>query len=91
MASSPVSATSIPENVAAARRQVMTSDFFALCYLMLANLAYASENNGQAAVKQITDKLPTLPVPQGQVAGSWRLAWGPCVKEIDNSNLMYAA
>jgi lipase (class 3) len=91
MASSPALVPSIPDNVAAARRQVMTSDFFALCYLMLANLAYASENSAGAAVKQIIAKLPTLPVPQAQVAGQWRLAWGPCVKEIDNSNLMYAA
>ena len=91
MASSSGAAPGIPANVTAARKQVMTSDFFALCYLMLCNLAYAAEDSAQAAVKQITDRLPTMPVPNGKVAGKWSLSWGPCVKADDNSNLMYGA
>src|SRR5579883_3093154 len=83
-------APAIPTNVNAARQQVQTSDFFALCYLMLCQLAYADEDNGQKAVQQIIDQLPTLPVPQGQVTGQWSLAWGPVVSP-ENSNLMYAA
>lgn len=90
MASAPVLSPSVPDNVAAARKQVQTSDFFALCYLMLCQLAYADEDNGQKAVQQITNLLPTMPVPQGGVQGKWSLAWGPRATS-DNSNLMYAA
>jgi triacylglycerol lipase len=91
MASTPVPAIAVPANVAAARQQVQTSDFFALCYLMLANLAYADEDNAQKAIQQITNLLPTMPVPQATVAGKWRLAWGPQAVLNDNSNLMYGA
>ncbi len=79
-----------PGDVASARKQVETSNFFALCYLMLSNLAYTTGNSGQEAVQQITRLLPTMPVPQGTVQGRWNLAWGPQVSH-DNSNLMYAA
>jgi hypothetical protein len=90
MASTPATALSVPDNVAAARKQVLTSDFFALCYLMLCQLAYADEDNGQKAVQQIINLLPTMPVPQGTVQGKWSLSWGPQVTP-DNSNLMYGA
>ena len=80
----------VPDNVKAARQQVQTSDFFALCYLMLCQLAYATENSAPKAVQQIIDLLPTMPVPAGTVAGRWSLGWGP-VASADNSNLMYAA
>jgi hypothetical protein len=80
----------VPDNVKAVRQQVQTSNFFALCYLMLCQLAYTDEDNAQKAVQQITDLLPTMPVPQAQVTGKWSLAWGP-VASADNSNLMYAA
>ncbi|HET7442961.1 MAG TPA: lipase family protein [Terriglobales bacterium] len=73
-----------------ARQRVATSNFFALCYLMLCNLAYADENDGQKAVQQITQSLPDMPVPDGTVQGKWHLGWGPQVTQ-DNSNLMYAA
>lgn len=89
MASTPVTAQAVPDNVAAARLQVQT-DFYALCYLMLCNLAYAAEDNGQKAVQQIVNLLPTMPVPNGPVQGQWRLSWGPQVTG-DNSNLMYGA
>src|ERR1700756_4827583 len=78
------------DDLEAARQRVLTNDFFALCYLMLCNLAYAEENDGQKAVQQITQSLPTMPVPTGTVLGKWSLGWGPQVKG-DNSNLMYAA
>lgn len=91
MASTPVPAAAVPANVAAARKQVQTSDFFALCYLMLANLAYADEDSAQQAIQQITHLLPTMPVPQGNVAGKWDLSWGPQAVMNDNSNLMYGA
>lgn len=80
----------IPDNVKAARQQVQTSDFFALCYLMLCQLAYADEDNAPKAVQQIIDLLPNMPVPQGQVTGKWSLGWGP-MASADNSNLLYAA
>lgn len=80
----------VPDNVKAARQQVQTSDFFALCYLMLCQLAYANENSAAKAVQQIINLLPTMPVPAGTVAGRWNLGWGP-VASADNSNLMYAA
>ena len=88
--STPAVAHVVPDNVNAARQQVKTSDFFALCYLMLCNLAYTDEDSAQTAVQQITKLLPTMPVPQGQVTGQWSLGWGP-VASGDNSNLMYAA
>lgn len=72
------------------RQQVLTSDFFALCYLMLCNLAYAGENDGQKAIQQIAQSLSTMPVPTETLPGTWRLGWGPQVKP-DNSNLMYVA
>lgn len=78
------------ETLDAARQRVLTSDFFALCYLMLCNLAYADENDGQKAVQQITQSLPDMPVPDGTVPGKWKLGWGPQVTS-DNSNLMYTA
>lgn len=86
-------ALEIPDNVKAARLQVQTSDFFALCYLMLCQLSYAAEDNGPEAVKQIRTQLPKMPVPtQGPVQGQWRLAWGPQIpNDGSNSNLMYAA
>jgi len=87
---SPVTARIIPDDVAAARKLVQTTDFFALSYLMLCNLAYAKEDNGQQAVQQIMQLLPNLPVPQGTVKGQWSLSWGPQVTN-DNSNLMYGA
>src|SRR5215831_6280194 len=90
MSATPAIVPTVPDNVKAARQQVQTSDFFALCYLMLSNLAYAGENSAQRAVQQIIDLLPTMPVPQGQVTGQWSLGWGP-VASGDNSNLMYAA
>lgn len=80
----------VPDNVKAARQQVQTSDFFALCYLMLCQLAYADENSAQKAVQQIIAQLPKMPVPQGKVTGKWSLGWGP-VASSDNSNLLYAA
>lgn len=91
MASTPVPALSVPANVASARKQVQTSDFFGLCYLMLANLAYADEDSAQKAIQQITNLLPTMPVPQAAVSGKWNLAWGPEAVMNDNSNLMYGA
>jgi hypothetical protein len=75
-----------------AREKVRTSDFFALCYLMLCQLSYADENDGQKAVQQIKTLLPIMPVPQGTVAGQWQLGWGPQVPANgSNSNLLYAA
>lgn len=80
----------VPDQIKAARQQVQTSDFFALCYLMLCQLAYADEDNATKAVQQIINLLPTMPVPGGTVPGKWSLGWGP-VASPDNSNLMYAA
>jgi triacylglycerol lipase len=92
MAANPVPAPAVPANVAAARLQVQTTDFYALCYLLLCNLAYANEDNAQKAIQQITDLLPTMPVPQppAPVQGRWTLNWGPEATG-DNSNLMYGA
>jgi hypothetical protein len=89
---STTTALAIPANVAAAREQVRTSDFYALCYLMLCNLAYADEDQAQAAVQQIINELPGMPVPDGPVQGKWSLSWGPeTPSDGSNSNLMYAA
>lgn len=90
MGSIPVTTPSSSDSLETARQRVVTSDFFGLCYLMLCNLAYAAENDGQKAVQQIKQSLPTMPVPDGTVTGKWSLGWGPQVT-VDNSNLMYAA
>src|SRR5690348_11415619 len=74
-----------------ARNKVRTTNFFALCYLMLCQLSYANENDGPTAVDQIIKLLPTMPAPKNApVAGEWRRGWGPVVNK-ENSNLMYAA
>ena len=80
----------VPPNVAAARQKVQTTDFYALCHLMLCQLAYADEGSGQGAVNQIPKLLPTMPVPQADANAQWSLNWGPAVTP-DNSNLMYGA
>jgi triacylglycerol lipase len=86
------SAPAPAQDINNARHQAMTSDFFALCYLMLCQLGYADENSGDKAVTQIKTLLPTMPVPSGTVAGKWQLGWGPRVpQDNSNSNLMYAA
>lgn len=90
MAPIPAIALSDSDNLEIARQRVLASDFFGLCYLMLCNLAYADENDGQKAVQQIKQSLPNMPVPTGTVPGKWRLGWGPQVS-ADNGNLMYAA
>ena len=79
-----------PGTIDDAREKVRSSNFFALCYLMLCQLSYVGEDNGPKAVKQIKDDLPKMPVPQGTVQGQWRIGWGPVVSD-NNSNLMYAA
>jgi triacylglycerol lipase len=88
--STPAIAPIVPDHVKAARQQVQTSDFFALCYLMLCQLAYTDEDSAQKAVQQIIQLLPTMPVPQEHATGKWSLGWGP-VASSNNSNLMYAA
>lgn len=80
----------VPDKVAAARKQVHTSDFFALCFLMLSQLAYADANSAASDVQQITNLLSTMPVPQAVVQGMWIPGWGPHTNP-ENSNLMYAA
>lgn len=80
-----------PSPIDEARNKVRSSNFFALCYLMLCQLSYATENDGPTAVKQIRDSLPNMPAPKdAPVTGKWRLGWGPMVDKT-NSNLMYAA
>jgi hypothetical protein len=80
----------VSDKVRAARQQVETTDFFALCYLMLCQLAYTNEGSGPGAVTQIRTLLSTMPLPSETVAGQWKLGWGPVVSG-NNSNLMYAA
>lgn len=88
----PAIATVIPADVQDARQKVLTTDFFGLCYLMLANLAYTAGNNGRQPKDEIKRLLPTMPFPQGTVQGRWSMAWGPQVpSDGSDSNLMYAA
>lgn len=91
---SPATAPSVPVSIDDVREKVRSSDFFALCYLMLCQLGYTNENDGPTAIDQITRLLPTMPVPDGTLKdkGQWRLGWGPVVpSDNSNSNLMYAA
>jgi pimeloyl-ACP methyl ester carboxylesterase len=86
--SSPAAALGVQD----ARQKVLTTDFFALCYLMLSNLAYTAGNDATQAIDQIKRLLPAMPFPQGTVKGEWSVAWGPQVpSDGSNSNLMYAA
>jgi hypothetical protein len=80
-----------PSPIDEAREKVRTSNFFALCYLMLCQLSYANENKREKAIDQITKLLPTMPAPRNApVDGRWALGWGPEATD-NNSNLMYAA
>lgn len=79
-----------PSPIDDARAKVRSSNFFALCYLMLCQLSYVGEDKRQTALDRIKRDLPNMPVPNGTVRGEWRLGWGPAASQ-DNSNLMYAA
>jgi hypothetical protein len=94
MASAP-----IPTTVQQAREMVATSDYYAMCHLMLASYAYAGANTAANAVASIvetfganalnesTNAVPTNPnLPNC----AWQIQWGPFAW-ADNSNLMYAA
>src|SRR5579864_4562798 len=81
-----------PASIDDARDKVRSSNFFALCYLMLCQLGYTDSNDGPTAIQQIKKLLPAMPVPANTVQGKWRIGWGPVVPDDDsNSNLMYAA
>src|SRR5580658_3999471 len=81
---------------AAAARKAVSTPFYGLVYLALADLAYTDENHAcipkvVADLQNAVAGLPPLPGPAGsEVAGSWQVTWGP-VYNVDYSNLMYAA
>lgn len=84
----------VPANVAAARQQVITTDYYALGYLALCIASYDDEADSPDDIVQgIQKKVPALG-QIGDVPGRWTLDWGPAVTMnplSKNANLLFAA
>ncbi len=84
----------VPANVAAARQQVITTDYYALGYLALCMVGYLQEGAEPAVIEAaIAKEIPNLG-QIGDVPGTWTLDWGPAITTSLLSwraNLMYAA
>jgi lipase (class 3) len=83
-----------PANVAAARKQAITTDYYALGYLALCAAAYSDEAASpgaiDAAIAANVSKLGQI----GNVPGTWTLDWGPAITASPLSwkaNLLFAA
>lgn len=90
--------TTLSPAAQAAQQQVLTSPYYALVYLALADIAYTDEGKSQIGnvgvdLPNNVKALPALPDAsdaQSGVSGSWQVEWGPAVTP-DDSNLMYVA
>lgn len=84
----------IPANVAAARQQAITTDYYALGYLALCMVAYLDEGAEPGVIEAaIAKEVPSLG-QIGGVPGTWTLDWGPAITTnllSWRANLMYAA
>lgn len=75
--------------VAAARNQVLSSDYYALGYLNLATAAYTFEGESSSAI--YTALRQTVPTIGGYPDnGSFQVEWGPGISSND-ANLIYVA
>lgn len=84
----------VPSNVAAARQQVITTDYYALGYLALCVASYADESGSpekiEAAVAADVPRIGQI----GDVPGTWTLDWGPAITTNRwswKANLLFAA
>jgi hypothetical protein len=86
--------TDVPANVAAARQQVIGSDYYALGYLALCIASYSDAGESADKIKAaIAANVPTIG-QIGDVPGTWTLDWGPAITTSILSwkaNLMFAA
>lgn len=79
------------DSLQAARQQVLTTDTFALGYLMLCDVTYMKESSAAKSIADIEEVFSNGSVPTYvDYPGTWNLEWGPYASS-DNSNLMYAA
>lgn len=84
-------------------REALRTTYYALVHLSLANLAYASENDGKSVVSAVTailadpNKLPPLPAPPDAdnrgaaplpIDGYWKLDWGGDIGDNTNGVLI---
>lgn len=84
----------VPANVAAARQQAITTDYYALGYLALCVASYADESGSPEKIEAAV----AADVPQigqiGDVPGTWTLDWGPAITThllSWKANLLFAA
>jgi hypothetical protein len=86
---------SVPANVAAARQQAITTDYYALGHLALCVASYADggaffPDKIKKAITQYVPKIGTI----GKVPGNWTLDWGPAITANLlhwKANLLFAA
>lgn len=84
-------------------REALRTTYYALVHLSLANLAYASENNGKGVIAAVTgiladpQKFPPLPSPPDTdnpgvapvpLTGYWKLDWGADIGDNTNAALI---
>ena len=84
----------VPANVAAARQQVITTDYYALGYLALCVASYSDETGSPKAVEAAVEAFVPAIGQIGDVPGKWTLDWGPAVTTnllSWKANLLFAA
>lgn len=86
----------VPQSVVDARRQALTSDYFALGYLALCAASYSDESGVPSAIEQaIETNVPSMTaLTHWSTPGYWQLEWGPAITQQRLSwkaNLLFAA
>lgn len=84
----------VPANVAAARQQAITTDYYALGYLALCIASYSDETGSPGAIEAAVEAFVPKIGQIGDVPGKWTLDWGPAVTTNRLSwkaNLLFAA
>jgi hypothetical protein len=84
----------VPPNVAAARQQVIDSDYYALGYLALCVASYSAEKANPKEVEAAIAANVPLIGQIGDVPGKWTLDWGPGITSnfFDwKANLLFVA
>lgn len=84
----------VPANVAAARQQAITTDYYALGYLALCAASYSDETGSPKAIEAAVEAFVPAIGQIGDVPGKWTLDWGPAVTTnllSWKANLLFAA